>query len=607
MDSSSTVRNYEPTREGPPELDDDGAENPDETGESSAFLDLREALTDLRDRKVMAAVTSSEVPPTHSEGDSIDNETDSDGLLPPPSSFVLVPSVVQHHHTPLTQEIISRARSRNEEDRRDAAAELLSEYANTEGTDTSQLTTSSAVPVTKLPLHYAALRMAPIAFFYGLAAGIIGPVFTELLKIRVCEMELKYSVNTCLHLAADEFKTENSKVLGLTSHYSFLIMLVGSLPCVIFAIFTGSWSDHFGRKLPMMIPYCGMLLSTFLLLLLTYLPTHPAVLLIVPLVAALFGGWIITAAASYSYISDYSAPTNLAIDLAVFDGIFGLASNLGTLVGGVMYGLYGFAYPFALYGTFLLFTILYILLVIRDRRVLSTEFHRRGCQALFTTQNLGENKQMLIKERTANTRRHIFLLLVCTAIAAACTTGNSSINQLFFETPPLGWTMKSYTIFSCVSGVITCLVMIGTIPILKKMIKMKDTAIGILGVTSAILSYLVLSATERSWMAVAAVAVGVLSGLQYVAARTLLSNLVDEDERGKMMSVIASLQATVPILGSFLFTTIFSASVSWWPGFPYAVASLVMMLVLSGFCYIDMQRRGFVYNENAETRYAKLS
>ena len=167
-----------------------------------------------------------------------------------------------------------------------------------------------------------------------------------------------------------------------------------------------------------------MCLSSILLVVLSYIPTHPAILLLVPFTGASLGGWVIAAAAIFSYIGDYSSPKNLAIDLAVFDGIFGLSSNLGSLVGGVLYGLYGSVYPSALYGSLTLFTVLYVLLCIRDRRVLAREFNRRGCQALFSTQSVKENRDMLVKERTANTRRHIFVLLLCITAATACAGGN---------------------------------------------------------------------------------------------------------------------------------------------------------------------------------------
>ena len=60
--------------------------------------------------------------------------------------------------------------------------ELLSQDTLGDGVST---TARSNVPVSKLPPLYASLHLAPIAFFYGLASGLAGPVIIELLKSRV--------------------------------------------------------------------------------------------------------------------------------------------------------------------------------------------------------------------------------------------------------------------------------------------------------------------------------------------------------------------------------------------------------------------------------------
>lgn len=112
--------------------------------------------------------------------------------------------------------------------------------------------------------------------------------------------------------------------------------------------------------------------------------------------------------------------------------------------------------------------------------------------------------------------------------------------------------------------------------------------------------------TTKTWLAIASVTVGTLSGMQLVALRSLLSNWVDEDERGKMMSVIASFQAFVPVLGTFIFTSVFSATVSWWPGFSSALGAFFLMFSLCVFCYIDMDRRGAIYDSEEGARHTKL-
>ena len=168
---------------------------------------------------------------------------------------------------------------------------------------------------------------------------------------------------------------------------------------------------------------CGMFFSALLLVALAYYPSHPAWILTVPLVSSLFGGWIISLAAIFAFMGDYSRPSSLVINLAVFDGTLALSTNIGGLVGGALYGIYGFEYPFMLYAGLLLLCIIYIIFFVRDRRALVSNFKRNEWRKLFTTRNLQENRDMLLKERVGLTRRHIHLILIATTIAATCMSG----------------------------------------------------------------------------------------------------------------------------------------------------------------------------------------
>ncbi|XP_055346037.1 solute carrier family 46 member 3-like [Paramacrobiotus metropolitanus] len=463
----------------------------------------------------------------------------------------------------------------------------------------------SAVAVTRLPPCYASLKLAPVALFFGLAVGIAGPIVTELVKLRVCEKEYAFQNDTCQNLNDGHHRKENDLVVSTAAHYSFLLSLTASLPSILFAVFTGSWSDHFGRKLPMMIPFCGMVLSGILLIVFAYVPTHPLVLLVFPFVSASLGGWIIASAAIYSYLGDYSSPATLAIDIAVFDGILNLASNIGSIVGGVLYGQYGFPYPMILYSGLLTLIIVYMGIAVSDRRVLVREFNRHSFARLFTTKNVKENYEMLTKERIGRTKRHIWLLLFSAVIGLICAVGTGAIQQLFFETAPLNWSTKQYTIFSAMTGIVTGLVVMATVPLLKQFFHFADTTVGIVGITSAIFALIALSATTKIFMAVAYAAIGALSSLQFVSLRSLLTNLVDENERGKMMSVIASFQAVFPLLGTLIFTSVFSASVSWWSGFAFALAAMIMLSALAAYCYIDVDRRQAVYGPESNLRQRK--
>lgn len=80
-----------------------------------------------------------------------------------------------------------------------ADSDVASQYTH----DTEVTNASSAASLTRLPPCYASLRVAPIALFYGLAVGLVGPVVTELVKTRVRQLfvfHLRTSFRPGLHI-----------------------------------------------------------------------------------------------------------------------------------------------------------------------------------------------------------------------------------------------------------------------------------------------------------------------------------------------------------------------------------------------------------------------
>ena len=134
--------------------------------------------------------------------------------------------------------------------------------------------------------------------------------------------------------------------------------------------------------------------------------------------------------------------------------------------------------------------------------------------------------------------------------------------------------------------------------VFKKHLTMKDTAIGIVSIVSAILCSYGFSLSTKSWMVYVAAAVGVLRGLHAVAARSVLTGRVEKGEIGKMMAITSSIQALSPTLTGGILLNVFGATAGWWPGFCFAVAASSFLFSLASFCYIDVDRRDSRYGES---------
>ncbi|XP_055341854.1 uncharacterized protein LOC129590578 [Paramacrobiotus metropolitanus] len=463
--------------------------------------------------------------------------------------------------------------------------------------DEKPLLEPDKVDPTKLPTFYAAVRLVPFAFFLCMGAGIYSPVWTELLKNRVCLIGLHIPANVCAHITDDQYKEQGDAVRSMTADYQQYDTLIGSLPAIFFNIFVGAWSDRFGRKLPMVVPMIGMTLAVAFTAVVAYFPMHPAYLLIASILSTLTGGWTIILMAKFSYIGDHTTSHTRAMNIAIIDGSLSLFMNSGGLLGGVIYTHLGRVTPFYIATGMYVACILYVLLVIRDQPI-HTRGERPGLLSLFTLRNLQDNYRMLRKPRMGDTRLHLWLVLLALAIYSICESGDSRVMQLYVEFPPFHWSLYQYTVFSCVAGFASSSCVIVSMYLLRTYLHVSDTLVAFMACFSGLLSYFTYGIAWASWMLYLAVGVGLLRLLLYVSIRSLMSGLVDSDEIGKSMSLISSMQSITPVLGALIFTNMFARTSHWWAGLCYVMAAFALVPVWSMLGYVDVMRRRAVYRED---------
>lgn len=84
-----------------------------------------------------------------------------------------------------------------------------------------------------------------------------------MLLSQVCR-EQNFDLDVCANLSSHtEAQTSVQEEVTTINMY---LELLTNLPAVFFVLFLGSWSDKHGRKIPMLLPSCGNLLSTLVVL-----------------------------------------------------------------------------------------------------------------------------------------------------------------------------------------------------------------------------------------------------------------------------------------------------------------------------------------------------
>ncbi|OQV18322.1 putative Solute carrier family 46 member 3 [Hypsibius exemplaris] len=425
---------------------------------------------------------------------------------------------------------------------------------------------SSVAEVEDLPAFYAAYRLGPLTLLWSIALGLSAPVNTEFLKLSVCEVALNISANICSHINDKQFKAEGDLVVQETAHYTLYVSLMGSIPPVLFSLFVGSWSDKFGRKLPMLVPFIGYFLSSAYMSVISNFEVSPNLFLAPPVISSVTGGWTILGMAKFSYLADYTTDKNRALNYAVIDGLMILFGNLGGLLGGYLFQNFGRQIPFyvatGIYGA----SFIYVIIVIRDRAPRAKGAASSSCSELFSLSHLRDSFLTIAKKRPRDTRIHIYVLLMCYLLYCTASYGDSSVTQLFLEFQPFGWSVEFYTLFNCLNGLFSSVILVAVMVVFRRVFGVSDTMFGFVSSLSCILFFFGYGVARVDWIIYVATAVGLMRHMVSACVRSLLSGMVETTETGKIMCVVSAFQALTPLFGSVIFTTMFAQTESWFSG-----------------------------------------
>ncbi|KAK7083801.1 hypothetical protein SK128_012844, partial [Halocaridina rubra] len=189
----------------------------------------------------------------------------------------------------------------------------------------------------------------------------------------VCR-ELHYSEEICANLTQhEEEQIIVQKGVTLINMYRQLLTAV---PNIVFVIFIGSWSDKYGRKLPLTLPLFGSFLGTLLLLMNAYWITFPALYILIADVPQVFtGGFITMLMAAYSYVADLTKVRSRTTRIAVMDFCMVLGAPVGIWLSNWIYYKLSYIGIYGISASIFFSAIAYSLLRIEDTRGPFSKLH----------------------------------------------------------------------------------------------------------------------------------------------------------------------------------------------------------------------------------------
>ena len=265
------------------------------------------------------------------------------------------------------------------------------------------------------------------------------------------------------------------------------ISLVNYLPAVVMIIVYGSYSDRLGRRIALISPVIGSILSIIVQLAIVYFDL-PVWCFLFGVVEYFGGGFFSMITGTFAYIADTVPKEKRAIRMTILDALILANSALGNVIVGYMIDIMGYFYPyvFCLVGKIL--TLIYGVFLIPETVRKPSNKSETGTRRRILD-DITNGIKLYILDNGKGRRIQLNLLLFTYVIGDLILT--FTILTLFEMNAPLCWNSVYIGYFGAISDIFKCIGMVVAALFLKRFLSEKWLTV--LGLVSSVGYYLYLA------------------------------------------------------------------------------------------------------------------
>ncbi|GBL96620.1 hypothetical protein AVEN_207787-1 [Araneus ventricosus] len=398
----------------------------------------------------------------------------------------------------------------------------------------------------------------------------------------------KYSEDICGNL---KNHTEiKSSVEQEAVNYQLIHTLIRTVPAVIVSLFIGSWSDKYGRKLPLQMALVGATIEAVGSSICAYYLHSRVEYYFIPAVfMGCLGGGASMLTIVYSYTSESVVHEKRTMKNAFFEIAIGLAKPVGVMAGGWIYKFFGYVAVFVLGACSMFFSLLWFTFMIPETRGLDNkDTWAVKAKHLISCKNLTGIFTLKVKQESQSRKKEIMLLIISICIlhiSSSASTATAEVNYMYAH-HQFNWGNTTYSTITSSYLVLTIISLIIITACLKRF-NTQDTTIGIIGTTS---NFWRLVGIGLSWKPVVyhiANVLGLVQGCGPIAGRSCLSKTVSNEDLGKVFSLVAIAESILPIVTLIIFSQIFNAFLDIFAGTPYILLAAVIIIPFSVFIWLS--------------------
>ncbi|XP_022256066.1 proton-coupled folate transporter-like isoform X1 [Limulus polyphemus] len=431
------------------------------------------------------------------------------------------------------------------------------------------------------------VTVEPLVTLIFFAFMVRGVCYQQLMLDKACYNEIRYSSDVCSNLNDEKYKLQKDEVQRMANNYHMGTTIVSTLPAIILSIFIGPWSDKYGRRYPLIVALLGFLLEGIGVIIVTArfeLPLYFNLLIHIP--SGLSGGMIMIFTSVYSYISDVSDTESRPFRYALLEMGVVLGAPLGTQVGGQIYKHHGYIPVFSTSLVFIILSVAYVIFIVKESKKISKDVKLKTVALdFFSVDNVKESLSTCLKKRPGNARLQIWLLIIAICFQLFVNMGTFTIAYLY-TLKMYKWDVARYSNIYAIFSVISAFTTIVAVPFLTRFVKIRDVALGLIGILSMQAKCVFLASSFEEWVYLLGLSASILHGTSSIAIRTRLSKMVAKDELGKVFSLMAMCESAIPVLGTVIWSQVYNNSLEFYPGLTYLVCAIVLIIPLTIFIWL---------------------
>lgn len=409
-------------------------------------------------------------------------------------------------------------------------------------------------------------------FLYALTTSVFFPVFQSLVFFKAC-IALSNSTEAHISCNSKEAAARNESVHTLAN----FILLTSSTGLCVTAFFTsrliGYLSDVKSRKLAFLLPFAGLFISDFTVMIQVLWPRlSPYYFIVSEVIYGIFGGYMSITSGAFAIISTAHTDTKKrAKAIARLEGTISLGSMIGFLISS---RLEHFGY-LAMTGFFVVAHFIAFLSALFMKDVVYHEPDSSFEGKETPRKLLPCGVLQFFKSKPQPTGRNLGILYFSFAISYFAFIGSTRI-LFFYLKHKFYWGTEKYGYLKAINQAMTTVMAMLAYPAFKN--------VGITDVRLAIFG-LVTRSIGRAWYAIAwsdyavfgVVCFEMFSKFPATALRSLISSNVSEHERGSAFSLVAVIEAACNLSSSWVFHVIFPYSLNFFPELSFVIMPVIII------------------------------